>query len=457
MFISSKNELLISDSNISLIEDSNELHFNLNKKDDFNTIYILTLEELSEHIRSLMNENVTYSFPTEEFNSTIEENNFNLKLIIQENKEELTKTFNIKIEELFDLIHDNIDNKIDSLEDITDNFENTENFLNTGKLIVNYNTKNYNLDLNFFFYIIFNNTNNSKTFSSIFNLTEYENNYITDYSNYKLALYNNGTYYNFTFKYLFAYFYNLTLYKFTGFSSSNLFINNSDSNITINNFIKNGRVIINYQNISYNFELNQFFIFLFKNINIDTNIDIDYDIDLYNISINNNNTINNIKVKSLFKYFIKKFNNLKEIEPPSNNNIDIYYYNNEVIFDTKKNVSFESISLTSDIRFKENINPINNSLNKINKLKPREFNYKNSKNKKCIGFIAQDILETELEYIVEQNDKEHYKVDYNNVIGLLTGSVQELSQELKSLKQEMRDIKEQNKLLKELLFKSSNL
>ena len=70
-----------------------------------------------------------------------------------------------------------------------------------------------------------------------------------------------------------------------------------------------------------------------------------------------------------------------------------------------------------------------------------------------IGSNAMRLLITN---IVEQKDKAHYKVDYNNVIGLLTGSVQELSQELKNLKQEMKDIKEQNKLLKELLFKSSN-
>lgn len=465
MFISNKNELLISDSNISLIEDSNELQFNLNKKDDFNTTYILTLEELSEHIKSLVNvnsetnQNITYSFPTEEFNSTIEENNSNLKLIIQENNEELTNTFNIKIEELFDLVYDNIDNNINNLEDITETFENIENFLNIGKLIVNYNTNNYNLDLNLFLSIIFNNQNTNKTFTNIFNSTEYDNNYNVDYSNYKIALYDNDTYYNFTFKYLFAYFYNLTLYKFTGFSNSNLFINNSNSNITINNFINNGRLIINYENISYNFSLNQFFVFLFKNTNIDININnINNDYFEYNFTLNHQNNIYNLNITNLFKLISSTFQNNINSSPLQlyKDNIQTYYLDNKFYFATNKNVSFESISLTSDIRFKENINPLNNCLNKLNKLKPKEFNYKNNSNKKCIGFIAQDILETELEYIVEQKDKEHYKVDYNNVIGLLTGSVQELSQELKSLKQEMKDIKEQNKLLKELLFKSSN-
>lgn len=272
---------------------------------------------------------------------------------------------------------------------------------------------------------------------------------INNISDYNMIINTSGSNnYNISVKQIFKKVYNNTTENIQNIEN----IENITNDNSVKYFIDNSRILVDFGDNIYNLKLNLFLLFIFRY----TNIDIDIDIDSYNISINNNNTINNISITNLFQYFIKKFDNLKEVEPPSTNNIDIYYYNNQVIFDTKKNVSFESVVLTSDIRFKENIIPLNNSLNKLNKLKPKEFYYKNNKNKKCIGFIAQDILETELEYIVEQKDKEHYKVDYNNVIGLLTGSVQELSQELKCLKQEMKDIKEQNKLLKELLFKSSN-
>ena len=247
--------------------------------------------------------------------------------------------------------------------------------------------------------------------------------------------------------------------KITDIDINNFTINNTVDIINYNTFIQNGSIAINYENNIYNLNLDLFLLFIFRHTNIDIDIDnINNDYFEYNFTLNHQNNIYNLNITNLFKLISSTFQNNITSSPLQlyKDNIQTYYSDNKFYFATNKNVSFESVSLTSDIRFKENINPLNNCLNKLNKLKPKEFNYKNNKNKKCIGFIAQDILETELEYIVEQKDKEHYKVDYNNVIGLLTGSLQELSQELKSLKQEMKDIKEQNKLLKELLFKSSN-
>lgn len=369
-----------------------------------------------------------------------------------------SNNYNISVKQVFKKVYNNTTENIQNIENIENitNDNSVKYFIDNSKIIVEFGDDIYNFNLKLFFSLIYNNIQNNISNVNTTNFSINNTSNTINFSNFfdysKIVLNYNNEIYNFNLNLFFSMVYNNINTKITDIDINNFTINNTVDIINYNTFIQNGSIAINYENNIYNLKLNLFLLFIFRH----TNIDIDIDIDSYNISINNNNTINNISITNLFQYFIKKFDNLKEIEPPSTNNIDIYYYNNQVIFDTKKNVTFDSISLTSDIRFKENINPLNNCLNKLNKLKPKEFNYKNNKNKKCIGFIAQDILETELEYIVEQKDKEHYKVDYNNVIGLLTGSVQELTQELKSLKQEMKDIKEQNKLLKELLLKSSN-
>ena len=96
------------------------------------------------------------------------------------------------------------------------------------------------------------------------------------------------------------------------------------------------------------------------------------------------------------------------------------------------------MSLTSDKRFKTNIKNLNckECLDKINQLEPKEFSYKTNTKKKHFGFMAQDLLETDVNNIVDTSDKEHLKVDYNNIISLLVGSVKELTNEMKELKNE---------------------
>ena len=104
-------------------------------------------------------------------------------------------------------------------------------------------------------------------------------------------------------------------------------------------------------------------------------------------------------------------------------------------------VKATSFNATSDLRLKENIKPLENSLNKICSLEGIEFNFKNNKNK-MIGFIAQDVEKIVPEVITTANDENEYKsLAYGNVTALLVEAVKELREEVKTLRQEIKDLK----------------
>ena len=86
----------------------------------------------------------------------------------------------------------------------------------------------------------------------------------------------------------------------------------------------------------------------------------------------------------------------------------------------------------SDKRVKENIKTIDNSLEKVNKLRGVEFN-KIGEDKKSIGVIAQEI-EKILPEVVRTDDEGMKSVAYGNVVGVLIEAVKELTKEVEELK-----------------------
>ena len=86
----------------------------------------------------------------------------------------------------------------------------------------------------------------------------------------------------------------------------------------------------------------------------------------------------------------------------------------------------------SDERVKENIKTIDNSLEKVNKLRGVEFN-KIGEDKKSIGVIAQEI-EKVLPEVVRTDDEGMKSVAYGNVVGILIEAVKELTKEVEELK-----------------------
>ena len=86
----------------------------------------------------------------------------------------------------------------------------------------------------------------------------------------------------------------------------------------------------------------------------------------------------------------------------------------------------------SDVRVKENIKTIDNSLEKVSKLRGVEFN-KIGDNKKSIGVIAQEI-EKVIPEVVKEDDKGMKSVAYGNISGLLIEAIKELKAEIEELK-----------------------
>jgi len=86
----------------------------------------------------------------------------------------------------------------------------------------------------------------------------------------------------------------------------------------------------------------------------------------------------------------------------------------------------------SDERVKENIKTIDNSLEKVSKLRGVEFN-KIGDDVKSIGVIAQEI-EKILPEVVKEDDKGMKSVAYGNISGLLIEAIKELKAEIEELK-----------------------
>ena len=91
----------------------------------------------------------------------------------------------------------------------------------------------------------------------------------------------------------------------------------------------------------------------------------------------------------------------------------------------------------SDERLKENIKTIDNSLEKVNKLRGVEFN-KIGEDKKSIGVIAQEI-ENIIPEVVKTDDQGMKSVAYGNVVGLLIESIKELNKEVEELKTKLNN------------------
>ena len=106
-----------------------------------------------------------------------------------------------------------------------------------------------------------------------------------------------------------------------------------------------------------------------------------------------------------------------------------------------------AFSATSDLRLKENIKPLDKSLDKICLLQGVEFNFKSNKNKKMIGLIAQDVEKVIPEVVNTDDSEDNYKsINYCNITAVLIESIKELREEVKSLKQEIDILKNDKKV-----------
>ena len=96
----------------------------------------------------------------------------------------------------------------------------------------------------------------------------------------------------------------------------------------------------------------------------------------------------------------------------------------------------------SDIRLKENIETIDNPIDKVKELRGVTFNYKKD-GKKSTGLIAQELEKVLPEVVYETHDindeSDKFKaVRYGNIVGLLVEAIKEQQKEIDELKEQVK-------------------
>jgi len=122
----------------------------------------------------------------------------------------------------------------------------------------------------------------------------------------------------------------------------------------------------------------------------------------------------------------------------------IFRYNGGAVGDISTNGTTITFSgnAVSDIRYKENIQPIKNALKAINALDFVTFNYKENKQKSA-GIVAQQAQTVSKisDFVINGSNEESYKaVDYNAIIGYLGAAIQEQQIEIEELKNKLNNV-----------------
>lgn len=112
-----------------------------------------------------------------------------------------------------------------------------------------------------------------------------------------------------------------------------------------------------------------------------------------------------------------------------------------------------SIAGSSDSRFKTNVRPVTNALDKVKALQGVYFNWnqeafpaRDFPNQNAIGFIAQEVEKVLPEVVQTEKTAEGYKaVQYDKVVALLVEAIKEQQQQIDVLKQQIRRLKRNKK------------
>lgn len=101
-----------------------------------------------------------------------------------------------------------------------------------------------------------------------------------------------------------------------------------------------------------------------------------------------------------------------------------------------------TLTQSSDLRLKKNIQPINNALHKINQIRGVYFNWKdeNHSQNKQIGFVSQEIEEVFPE-LIETDARGFKSVAYANMSAILVEALKEQNLKIQDLERELSEIK----------------
>ena len=99
------------------------------------------------------------------------------------------------------------------------------------------------------------------------------------------------------------------------------------------------------------------------------------------------------------------------------------------------------LAISSDLKLKNNIRPLNNCLSNIMKLEGVSY-YLNGDNKRKIGFIAQNIEKIYPEFVF--NNGNFKSVAYPNITAILVEAIKELKEKYDSLELKYNQLNKNN-------------
>jgi hypothetical protein len=105
-----------------------------------------------------------------------------------------------------------------------------------------------------------------------------------------------------------------------------------------------------------------------------------------------------------------------------------------------KSIFALDVNSTSDIRFKENINTIENSLEKLLTLNGVSFTWKNT-GKSSLGLIAQEVEKVFPEIIHSDGEDDSKTLNYSGMIGVLVEAINEQQMHINKLTDEINELK----------------
>lgn len=137
----------------------------------------------------------------------------------------------------------------------------------------------------------------------------------------------------------------------------------------------------------------------------------------------------------------------------SNGNVGIGTITPTVRLHVNGDIIANSIAGSSDSRFKTNVRPVMNALDKVKALQGVYFNWnqeafpaRDFPNQNAIGFIAQEVEKVLPEVVQTEKTAEGYKaVQYDKVVALLVEAIKEQQQQIDVLKQQIRRLKRNKK------------
>jgi hypothetical protein len=146
-------------------------------------------------------------------------------------------------------------------------------------------------------------------------------------------------------------------------------------------------------------------------------------------------------------------NNAERLRINASGNVGIGTNNPTVSLQVSGDIIANSIAGSSDARFKYNILPIENPLQKVQQLRGVTFDWKTKEfpsrmfsENRAVGFIAQEVEQVLPEVVQTEKTTEGYKsVQYDKVVALLVEAIKEQQKQIEVLQKEIKKIKKRKK------------